>query len=120
MTVEILQWVRAGATADGYAKIEPILTQKCTTCHSAQSGLPVPSLTSFEDVQKATGADTGLSLFQLTRVAHPSFRYQHHNCQIRNDENAYTKPNGCRTQAEDRPSWRVRFSFRFGICGLRR
>src|SRR5262245_7533334 len=26
---QVFQWIRAGATADGYAKIEPILTQKC-------------------------------------------------------------------------------------------
>src|SRR6266540_418622 len=67
---QVFQWIRAGATADGYAKIEPILAQKCATCHSAQAGLPIPPLTSFEDVQKVTGADTGLSLLQLTRVSH--------------------------------------------------
>jgi hypothetical protein len=67
---QVFQWIRAGATADGYAKIEPILAQKCATCHSAQSGLPIPPLTTFEDVQKVTGADTGLSLLQLTRVSH--------------------------------------------------
>jgi hypothetical protein len=67
---QVFQWIRADATADGYAKIEPILAQKCATCHSAQSGLPIPPLTTFEDVQKVTGADTGLSLLQLTRVSH--------------------------------------------------
>ena len=67
---QVLQWVRAGTSADDYPKIEPILAQKCATCHSAQSGLPIPSLASFEDVQKVTGADMGLSLLQLTRVSH--------------------------------------------------
>jgi hypothetical protein len=65
---QVFQWIRAGATADDYAKIEPILTQKCATCHGAQSG--IPPLTSFEDVQKLTTPDTGLSLLQLARVSH--------------------------------------------------
>jgi hypothetical protein len=67
---QVFQWIRAGATADGYEKIEPILTQKCGICHSAQSGLPISPLTSFQDVQKVTSTDTGLSLLQLTRVSH--------------------------------------------------
>jgi hypothetical protein len=67
---QVFQWIRAGAIADGYAKIEPILTQKCGICHSTQSGLPISPLTSFEDVQKVTTTDTGLSLLQLTRVSH--------------------------------------------------
>jgi hypothetical protein len=67
---QVFQWIRAGATADGYAKIEPILTQKCGICHSAQSGMPLVPLTSFEDVQKVTKTDTGLSLLQLARVSH--------------------------------------------------
>ena len=67
---QVFQWIRAGATADGYPKIQPILAQKCGVCHSAQSGLPVSALTSLEDVQKVTKTDTGLSLLQLTRVSH--------------------------------------------------
>src|SRR5262245_58991807 len=30
---QVFQWIRAGATADGYTKIEPLLTQKCGICH---------------------------------------------------------------------------------------
>jgi hypothetical protein len=67
---QVLQWVHAGASRDGYAKIAPILTQKCATCHNAQSGLPISPLTSFEEVQKVTQIDTGLSLLQLPRVSH--------------------------------------------------
>jgi hypothetical protein len=67
---QVLQWVHAGASRDGYAKIAPILTQKCATCHNAQSGLPISPLSSFEEVQKVTQIDTGLSLLQLTRVSH--------------------------------------------------
>ena len=67
---QVLQWVHAGASRDGYAKIAPILTQKCATCHNAQSGLPISPLSRFEEVQKVTQIDTGLSLLQLTRVSH--------------------------------------------------
>src|SRR5712691_4791663 len=67
---QVLQWIRAGATPDGYAKIEPILTQKCGSCHSTQSGLPISPLTTFEDIQKVTTTDTGSSLLQLARVSH--------------------------------------------------
>jgi hypothetical protein len=67
---QVSQWIRAGATVDGYARIEPILTEKCGTCHNAQSGLPIPPLTSFADVQKLTTTDTGLSLLELARVSH--------------------------------------------------
>jgi hypothetical protein len=67
---QVFQWIRDGTTADGYRKIEPILTQKCAICHSAQSGMPISPLTSFEDVQKVTTPDTGLSLLHLAKVSH--------------------------------------------------
>jgi hypothetical protein len=67
---QVLQWVHAGATADGYDRIQPILTKNCGTCHSAQSGLPIPPLVSLEDVEKVAKADTGSSLLQLARVSH--------------------------------------------------
>jgi hypothetical protein len=67
---QVFQWIRDGARADDYPKIEPLLTQKCATCHSARSGMPILPLTSFEDVQKITTPDTGLSLLQLAKVSH--------------------------------------------------
>jgi len=67
---QVFHWIRDGATADEYQKIEPILTQKCATCHSAQSGMPILPLTSFEDVQKVTTPDTGLSMLHLAKVSH--------------------------------------------------
>jgi hypothetical protein len=67
---QVFQWIHAGATRDGYAQIQPLFAQKCATCHSVQSGLPIPPLTSFEDVQKVTTIDTGESLLQLARVSH--------------------------------------------------
>jgi hypothetical protein len=67
---QVFRWIRAGVTADGYTKIEPLIIQKCAICHSAQSGLPISPLTIFEDVQKVATPDTGLSLLQLARVSH--------------------------------------------------
>jgi hypothetical protein len=67
---QIFQWIQSGATREGYAGIEPILATKCGACHSAQSGLPISSLTSFEDVKKVAQADTGTSLLLLARVSH--------------------------------------------------
>jgi hypothetical protein len=67
---QVFLWIRGGATADGYAKVRPLLTQKCGTCHRPQSGLPISPLTTFEEVQKVTKVDTGLSLLQLARVSH--------------------------------------------------
>jgi hypothetical protein len=66
----VLQWIEAGATAEGYTTIEPLITQKCGACHGARSGMPVSSLASLQDVQKLTKVDTGLNLLQLTRVSH--------------------------------------------------
>jgi hypothetical protein len=66
----VFEWIDAGATRNGYAKVDHLFTQKCVPCHSAQSGLPIPSLASFEDVQKLTTTDTGISLLHLVRVSH--------------------------------------------------
>jgi len=67
---QIFQWIHSGATREGFAKVQPIFAQNCAPCHNPQSGLPVPPLTSFEDVQKLTAIDTGMSVLQLTRVSH--------------------------------------------------
>jgi hypothetical protein len=67
---QVLQWTHAGAKREDYAKIEPIVAKNCGTCHSAQSGLPIPTLTTYEDVQKIATPDTGSSLLQLARVSH--------------------------------------------------
>src|SRR5215216_5355675 len=37
---QVFQWIRAGVTRDGFEQIEPILGKNCSSCHSAQSGLP--------------------------------------------------------------------------------
>src|SRR5262249_1725885 len=67
---QVFQWIRSGATEAGFSKIQPILAQKCGVCHSPQSGMPIPPLTSFQEVKKLTATDTGLSLLALSRVSH--------------------------------------------------
>ena len=42
-------WVASGATREGYAQVEPVVTNNCASCH-AQGG-QYPRLTSFEDLQ---------------------------------------------------------------------
>lgn len=67
---EIIRWIRGGATANDYEKVKPILEKNCIACHSAKTGLPVPPLTTLEEVRKVTQVDTGASISQLARVSH--------------------------------------------------
>ena len=67
---EIIQWIRGGATANDFEKVKPLFEKNCVACHSANSGLQVPPLTTFEEVRKVTQVDTGESLSQLARVSH--------------------------------------------------
>jgi len=67
---EIFQWILSGASGDDFDKVKPIFEKNCVACHSAKSGLPVPPLTTFEEVQKVTQVDTGASISQLARVSH--------------------------------------------------
>lgn len=66
----VFAWLRAGATREGFAAVKPILDQDCVACHSATSGLPVPPLTTFEEVRQVAEVDTGESLVRLARVSH--------------------------------------------------
>jgi hypothetical protein len=67
---QIVGWLREGATQDGYADVKPILDKLCVACHSPTSGLPVPPLTTFDEVTKVAQVDTGESIAQLARVSH--------------------------------------------------
>ncbi|HEX8012302.1 MAG TPA: hypothetical protein VF814_15410 [Casimicrobiaceae bacterium] len=66
----IVHWIADGATAAGFEKVKPIFTKACVPCHNPASGLPVPPLTSFEEVRKVAAVDTGPSISQLARVSH--------------------------------------------------
>jgi hypothetical protein len=67
---EIIQWMRQGASEAEFARIQPILNKSCITCHSPESGLPLPALTSYAEVSKYTTVDVGKSLQSLVRVSH--------------------------------------------------
>ncbi len=67
----ILDWIENGSDEKTYhERVEPILQNNCVVCHSADSGLPVPSLERYEDVVKLTETDTGATIPSLVRVSH--------------------------------------------------
>ena len=59
-----------GAPEGGYAAVKPIFDNNCVPCHNPSSGLQIPPLASFQDIQKLTQSDTGQSVMQLARVSH--------------------------------------------------
>lgn len=66
----IIRWIRAGAPREQFAAIKPIFDRSCVACHNAKSGLPVPPLTTYEEVRRIAQVDTGESLSTLARVSH--------------------------------------------------
>lgn len=67
---EVIRWVRKGAIPEDYVKIESVLKRGCSSCHSAASGLPIPSFTSYKEIAPYTATDLGESLKSLVRVSH--------------------------------------------------
>jgi hypothetical protein len=67
---QILQWIRQGAAEANFAAIQPIVQKSCATCHSAESGLPIPPLASYADISKYVAEDLGKSFQSLVRVSH--------------------------------------------------
>jgi hypothetical protein len=66
----VLHWIRDGSREAGYEAVKPIFDKSCVACHNPGFGLPVPPLTSFQQVQKVTQIDAGPSIAQLARVSH--------------------------------------------------
>ncbi|HJT20831.1 MAG TPA: hypothetical protein VJ746_10195 [Nitrospira sp.] len=66
----MIQWLREGAREAEFVDIQPILKQSCTSCHSAQSGLPIAALDSYAEVAQYTAEDSGQSFKNLVRVSH--------------------------------------------------
>jgi hypothetical protein len=64
------RWIAGGSTTEGFEQVKPIFAKNCAQCHSAASGLPIPPLTTVEEVRKIAVADTGTSLGTLARVSH--------------------------------------------------
>ncbi len=67
---QLIQWIRQGAGEPDFAKVQPILTEACAGCHSASSGMGLPSLTSYAEVARHTVVDLGQSMKSLVRVSH--------------------------------------------------
>ncbi len=67
----ILDWIQHGATKKEWEeKVKPIMDNNCIVCHSAQSGLPIPHFTKYENVVALTKTDTGATIPTLVRVSH--------------------------------------------------
>lgn len=67
---QIIKWIRQGAPEAQFGNIQPLLKQNCAGCHSPDSGLPIPPLTTYTEVSKYTGVDLGQSVKALVRVSH--------------------------------------------------
>ncbi|MGP0084253.1 MAG: hypothetical protein ACLP0B_11570 [Steroidobacteraceae bacterium] len=65
----VVQWIQNGAKAKDYPQVAPIFAKDCIGCHMA-SAKSIPPLTSYYDVVRVTGADTGTSFTVLAEVSH--------------------------------------------------
>ncbi len=68
--VEIIGWIRNGAAAADYEKVQSLFAENCVSCHSEDSGYSIPLLTSYEEVAKVAEVDLGQSVRALARVSH--------------------------------------------------
>jgi hypothetical protein len=66
----MIDWVQGGATEAKFPTVKPLFDKDCAMCHSPKSGLPIPPLTTYEEVRKVAEVDTGASISQLARVSH--------------------------------------------------
>jgi len=68
---KIVAWLKSGASQQGYeADIRPILAERCLGCHSPESGLDIPNLSTYEGIQEVTDIDTGMSIHSLMKLSH--------------------------------------------------
>lgn len=66
----VLDWIHDGAQREDYGQVAPIFQKQCISCHSPKSGIPVPPLTSYDEIHKLLGTDVGQTSAQLARVSH--------------------------------------------------
>ncbi len=67
----IFDWIEHGHKQQPFNDhVAPILNKYCIMCHSAEAGLGLPPLTSYDAVVKLTQTDTGASIQSLVRVSH--------------------------------------------------
>lgn len=67
---EVVAWIRRGATEADFASVQEIFLDQCATCHSKESGMPLPPLTTYGEVSAFTQIDMGQSIKSLVRVSH--------------------------------------------------
>jgi len=68
---EIVAWLKAGGPEKEYSdKIQPILEKNCLQCHSAESGLKIPDLSTYNGINAVADIDTGVSLHTLMKLSH--------------------------------------------------
>ncbi len=69
----LIRWVRQGAKEGEFVGIRPIMKQACMQCHSADSGMSLPPLTTYAEISQYTDTDLGESFKMLVRVSHIHF-----------------------------------------------
>lgn len=67
---EVVAWIRQGATEADFAPVQQIFLDQCAACHSKESGMPLPPLTTYGEVSAFTQIDMGQSIKSLVRVSH--------------------------------------------------
>ena len=67
---KIVEWIRKGAAEEDFPSVQPIFLDQCSKCHSKASGMPIPPLTTYEEVSAYTQIDLGQSIKSLVRVSH--------------------------------------------------
>lgn len=68
----IITWVHQGANEETFESsgVKTIFETRCIACHNADSGMPIPDYTQFENIKERAVVDTGASFQSLARVSH--------------------------------------------------
>ncbi|EEF78449.1 hypothetical protein [Methylophaga thiooxydans] len=69
---DIITWIQQGASEEAYESngIKQIFESRCIACHNADSGMPIPDYTEFQNIKDRALVDTGASFSSLARVSH--------------------------------------------------
>lgn len=67
---QIVEWIQKGATEADFPSVQSIFLNNCGVCHSMESGMPIPPLTTFRDVGVYSQMDMGQSVKSLVRISH--------------------------------------------------
>jgi hypothetical protein len=67
----LAKWIHDSSPEARYTtEVKPILDEKCIFCHNSYSGMPIPDLTTYENVKSLVKIDTGESMGSLVKVSH--------------------------------------------------